>query len=76
MGKHTASQVSVNPAPGSSTRADIVPDPPLREDSDDVSIMNSEVKSVMNHRRLKEAMHALVFTKQEITALSSMDAYI
>ena len=31
---------------------------------------------MMNHHRLKEAMHALVFTKQESTALSSVDAYI
>ena len=37
--------------------------------------MNSEVESVMNHRRLKEAMHAPVFFKQEFTALSLVDAY-
>ena len=57
-------------------RADIVPDPPPQQDSDEVSIMNSEVESVMNHRRLKEAMRAPVFSEQEFTALSSVDAYI
>ena len=31
---------------------------------------------MMNHRRLKEAMRAPVFTEQEFTALSSVDAYI
>ena len=57
-------------------RADTVPNPPPQEDLDDVSIMNFEVESVMNHRRLKEAMHAPVFTEQEFSALSSADAYI
>ena len=30
----------------------------------------------MNHRRLKETMHAPTFTEQEFTALSTVDAYI
>ena len=38
--------------------------------------MNSEVESVMNHRRLKEAMQARIYSEQEFTALSSVDAYI
>ena len=54
----------------------MVPDPSPHEDLDDVSIMNSEVESVMNHHRLKEAMRALVFIEQEFTALSSVVAYI
>ena len=76
--KCPASRMSANPAPDSSTRtkADIVPAPPLQEDSDDVSVMNSEVESVMNHRRLKEAMRAPAFSEQEFTALRSVDAYI
>ena len=41
-----------------------------------MSVMNSEVESVMNHRRLKEAMHAPAFSEQEYTALSSVDPYI
>ena len=53
-----------------------MPVPPPHEDSDDVSITNSEVESVMNHCRLKEGMHALAFSEQEFFALSSVDAYI
>jgi hypothetical protein len=53
-----------------------MPDPNPHEDSDDVSVMNSEVESVMNHRRLKEAMRAPAFFEQEFTALSTVDAYI
>ena len=78
MEKHSASGISSNPAPDSLTRTryDAVPDPPPHEDLDDVSVMNSEVESVMNRRRLKEAMRAPVFTGQEFTALSSVDACI
>ena len=78
MGKRPASRMSANPAPDSSTRtgADAVTDPPLQEDSDDVSAMNSEVECVINHHRLKKAMCAPVFSEQEFTALSSVDAYI
>ena len=47
-----------------------------QEDSYDVSVMNSEVESVMNHHRLKEAMRSLAFSEQEFTAISSVDAYI
>jgi hypothetical protein len=57
-------------------RADAMPVPPPHEDSDDVSVMNSEVEGMMNHRRLKEAMHAPAFSDQEFAALSSVDAYI
>ena len=46
------------------------------EDSDRISSTNSEVESIMNHRRLKEAMRAPAFSEQEFTALSSVDAYI
>ena len=56
--------------------ADATPVPPPHEDSDDVSVMNSKVESVMNHRRLKEGMRAPSFSEQEFTALSSVDAYI
>ena len=78
MGKHPASRMSANPAPDSSTRmrVDAVPDPPPHEDSDDISSTNSKVESVMNHRRMKEAMRSPTFSEQEFTALSSVDAYI
>ena len=70
--------MSANPVPDSPTRtrADAMPVPPPHEDSNDVSVTYLEVESVMNHRRLKEAMHAPAFSEQEFTALSSVDAYI
>ena len=53
-----------------------MPTNPPHEDSDDVSITNSEVESAMNHRRLQETLCTLAFTKQEFTSLSTVDAYI
>ena len=78
VGQRPVSQMSANPVPDSPTRtrADAMPVPPPQEDSDDVSVMNSKVESMMNHRRLKEAMHTSSFSEQEFTALSSVDAYI
>ena len=52
-----------------------MPVSPPQEDSDDVSVTNSKVESVMNHRRLKEAMRAPAFFEQEFAALSMVDAY-
>ena len=77
VGKRPISQMSTNPVPDSSTRmrADAMPVPPPQEDSDDVSVTNSEVESVMNRRRLKDAMRAPAFSEQEFAALSTVDAY-
>ena len=52
------------------------PPHPPHEDPDEVSVTNSEVESVMNHRRLKETLRAPAFSEQEFTALSTVDAYI
>ena len=52
-----------------------MPVPPPQEDSDDILVTNSEVESVMNHHRLKEAMRAPAFSEQEFAALTSVDAY-
>src|SRR4051812_34966289 len=70
--------MSSNLAPDSSarTRDNTVPIPPPHEDSDDVSVINSMVESVMNHRHLKEAMRAPAFSEQEFPVLSSVDAHI
>ena len=78
MGKLPASRMSANPVLDSSTRmrADAMPVLPPHEDSNYVSVRNSEVESVMIHHRLKEAMCALAFSEQEFTALSLVDAYI
>ena len=68
MGKRPISQMSTNPVPDLLTRilADAMPVPPPQEDSDDVSVTNSEVESVMNHRRLKEAMRASAFPNKSL----------
>ena len=52
VGKRPISQMSTDPVPDSPTRtqADAMPVSPPQEDSDDVSVTNSEVESVINHR--------------------------
>ena len=52
VGKCSISQMSTDPVPDSPTRtrANAMPVPPPQEDSDDVSVTNSEVESVMNHQ--------------------------
>ena len=54
----------------------MAPDCPFVEDSDDMSVTNSEVESVMNHRRRRAALHDLGFSKEAFKAFSSADAYI
>ena len=60
------------------TRGDVgaMPDCHLSEDSDNVSITNSEVESAMGHRRQRAAMRDPHFTEEAFNALSSADAYI
>ena len=66
------------PDPAVKMRSDtgVTPNCPLAEDSDDVSITNSEVESSMNHRRRRAALHDPGFTKKAFNAFSSADAYI
>ena len=75
-----AGHASTNPAtdPATRTRVDTgtMPDCHLQEDSDNVSVTNSEVESAMNHRWRKEAMRNPSFTEEAFNALSSADAYI
>ena len=54
-GRTSASQV---PDPALKARADTgaTPDCPSAEESDDVSVTNSEVESGMNHRRRRAAL--------------------
>ena len=60
------------------TRADagVTPDYPPAEDSEDVSVTNSEVESAMNHRRRRATLRDPDFTKESFNAFSSADAYI
>ena len=46
------------------------------EDSGGVSVTNSEVESVMNHRCCKASLRHSVLSDQEFNALSSVDAYL
>ena len=64
--------------PASSAGADtgVTPDCPPSEDSDNVSVTNSEVESAMNHRRRKAALPDPSFTKEAFNTFSSADAYI
>ena len=54
----------------------MTPDCPLAEDSDDVSVTNSEVERAMNHRPWRAALRDPDFTKEAFNAFSSADAYI
>ena len=74
-GHASTSQV---PDPALRTEADtgVTPYCPSAEDSDDVSVTNSEVESVMNHRRRRAALRDPDFTKEAFNAFSSADAYI
>ena len=74
-GRASTSQV---PNPGLKARADTgaTPDCASAEESDDVSITNSEVESAMNHRRRQAALRDPSFTKEAFNAFSSADAYI
>ena len=48
----------------------------LSEDSDNVSVTNSEVESAMGHRRWRAGMRDPHFTEDAFNALSLGDAYI
>ena len=60
------------------TRADmgVAPNYPSTEDSNDMSVTNSEVESAMNHHRQRAALHDPGFSKEAFDAFSSVDAYI
>ena len=54
----------------------MTPDCPSAEESDDVSVTNSEVESAMNHRRRRASLHDPGFKKEAFNAFSSADAFI
>ena len=66
------------PDPASKARVDagVTPECTSTGESDDVSVTNSEVESVMNHRRRRAAFCDPDFTKEAFSAFSSADAYI
>ena len=80
MSEDTAGRASTNQVPDPASRAGadtgVTPDCPPSEDSDNVSVTNSEVESAMNHRRRRAALRDPGFTKEVFNAFSSADAYI
>uniref|UniRef100_A0A8R7THU1 Uncharacterized protein n=1 Tax=Triticum urartu TaxID=4572 RepID=A0A8R7THU1_TRIUA len=64
--KRPISQMPTNSVPNSPvrTQANVVLVSTPQEDLDDVSVTNSEVESVMNRHRLKEAMRAPALSEQ------------
>ena len=66
------------PDPVVKTRADTGPAPDccLAEESDDVSVTNSEVESAMGHRRRRAVLRDPGFRKEAFDGFSSADAYI
>ena len=74
-GRASTSQV---PDPALRTGADtgVALNCPSAEDSDDMSVTNSEVESAMNHRRRRAALRDPSFSKEAFNAFSSADAYI
>ena len=74
-GRASISQVP-DPALRTEANTGVTPDCPSAEDSDDVSVTNSEVESAMNRRRRKAALRDPSFTKVAFNVFSSADAYI
>ena len=80
MSEGPSSRTPINqvPDPASRVGADtgVTPVFPSSEDSDNVSITNSEVESAMNHQRRRAALRDPGFTEEAFNAFSSTDAYI
>ena len=74
-GRTSHSQGS-NPAVKTVADAGATPDCPPAEDSDDVSVTNSEVESAMNHWRRRAILQDPGFSEESFNAFCSADAYI
>ena len=65
-----------NPIMKTGADAEVKPDCPSVEDSDDVSVTNSEVESAMNHRHRGAILQDPCFSEESFNAFNSADAYI
>ena len=65
-----------NPAVKTGADAGATPDCPPAEDSDDVSVTNSEVESAMNHRHRRAILQDPGFSEESFNAFNAADAYI
>ena len=73
---HTSRSQDLNPAMKTGADAGVTPDCPPAEESDDVSVTNSEVESAMNHRRRRAILQDPGFSEESFNAFNSVDAYI
>ena len=73
---HTSHSQDPDPAVKMGADTGVTPDCPPAEDSDDVSVTNSEVESAMNHRRRTTILQDPNFSEEAFNAFSSADAYI
>ena len=73
---HTSRSQDPDPAVKTGADAGVTPDCPPAEDSDDVSVTNSEVESAMNHRCRRAVLQDPGFSEEAFNAFSSADAYI
>ena len=73
---HTSRSQDSNPAVKTGADAGATPDCPPAEDSDDVSVTNSEVESAMNHRRRRTILQDPGFSEESFNAFNLADVYI
>ena len=73
---HASTSQIPDPVSRTEANAEVTPDCPSAEDSDKVSVTNSEVESAMNHRRLRVALRHPGFSEEAFNAFNSGDAYI
>ena len=74
-GRTSHSQDS-NPVVKTGVDAGATPNCPPAEDSDDVSVTNSEVEIAMNHWRRRAILQDPGFSEESFNAFNSADAYI
>ena len=73
---HASTSRIPDPAFRTEDDAGVTPNCPSAEDSDYISVTNSEVESAMNHRRWQATLRDHSFSNEAFNAFSSADAYI
>ena len=65
-----------DPALRTEANTGVTPNCPSAEDSDDVSVTNSEVESAMNHWRRRVVLRNNIFSEEAFNAFNLADAYV
>ena len=73
---HASTSQILDPVSRTGADAGVTPECPSAEESDDVSIANSEVESAMNHRHRLATLRDSGFSEVAFNAFNSGDAYI